>query len=60
MILDRVMARLSHANEGVVLSAVKVVLKNLDKLTNADTLRVITRKLSPPLVTLLNSEPEIQ
>ena len=60
MILDRVVARLSHVNEAVVLSAVKVVLKNMDKLTNADTLRVLTKKLSPPLITLLNSEPEIQ
>jgi AP-1 complex subunit beta-1 len=27
---------------------------------NADAIRALTRKLAPPLVTLLNSEPEIQ
>ncbi|KEP61546.1 UNVERIFIED_CONTAM: beta adaptin protein, putative [Hammondia hammondi] len=59
-VLDRVTARLSHANSAVVLSAIKVVMKLLDKVTNPDVVRAIQRKLCPPLVTLLSAEPEIQ
>lgn len=59
-IIERVTPRLQHANSAVVMSAVKVVLSYLDSVTNADTARSFTRKLAPPLVTLLNSEPETQ
>lgn len=38
----------------------KVVLTYLDSVTNVDTSRSFSRKLAPPLVTLLNSEPETQ
>lgn len=59
-IIERVTPRLQHANSAVVMSAVKVVLRYLDEVTNQDTIRAICKKLAPPLVTLLNSEPEIQ
>jgi AP-1 complex subunit beta-1 len=42
------------------MSAVKVILRYLDEVTNQETVRGITKKLSPPLVTMLNSEPEFQ
>lgn len=59
-IIERVSPRLQHANSAVVLSAVKVILRYLDDITNQDLIRSITKKLAPPLVTLLNSEAEIQ
>ena len=59
-IIERVTPRLQHANSAVVLSAVKIVLSYLDLIGNQDTVRALSRKLAPPLVTLLNSEPEIQ
>jgi AP-1 complex subunit beta-1 len=59
-IIERVSPRLQHANSAVVLSAVKVILRYLDDITNEDLIRTITKKLAPPLVTLLNSEAEIQ
>ena len=59
-IIERVTPRLQHANSAVVMSAVKVVLRYLDEVTNQDTIRAVCKKLAPPLVTLLNSEPEIQ
>lgn len=59
-IIERVSPRLQHANSAVVMSAVKVILKYMDFVTNQETLRALTRKLAPPLVTLLNAEPEIQ
>jgi len=61
-IIERVTPRLQHANSAVVMSAVKVILSYMELMgsANSDTIRNLTRKLAPPLVTLLNSEPEIQ
>ena len=64
-IIERVTPRLQHANAAVVMSAVKVILSYMEIMggaggANADAIRNLTRKLAPPLVTLLNSEPEIQ
>lgn len=61
-IIERVTPRLQHANSAVVMSAVKVILSYMELLgsANTDSIRNLTRKLAPPLVTLLNSEPEIQ
>ena len=42
------------------MSAVKVILGYMGLITNQDSLRALSRKLAPPLVTLLNSEPEVQ
>jgi AP-1 complex subunit beta-1 len=60
-IVERVTPRLQHANCAVVLSAVKVALKQLPLLAgNAELLASLRKKLAPPLVTLLSAEPEIQ
>jgi AP-1 complex subunit beta-1 len=61
-IIERVTPRLQHANSAVVMSAVKVILSYMESMDNqnSDAIRSLTRKLAPPLVTLLNSEPEIQ
>jgi len=59
-IIERVIPRLQHNNSAVVMSAVKVILRYLDQVTNQELVRSVTKKLAPPLVTLLNAEPEIQ
>lgn len=59
-IIERVIPRLQHNNSAVVMSAVKVILRYLDEVTNQEVVRTVTKKLAPPLVTLLNAEPEIQ
>merc|ERR1719316_218695 len=59
-ITDRITARLSHANPAVVLAAIKVVLRSMDFIDNSEVSRTTCKKLNPPLVTLLSSEPEIQ
>ncbi|TPX69947.1 hypothetical protein SpCBS45565_g02124 [Spizellomyces sp. 'palustris'] len=59
-IAERVLPRLQHANASVVLSAVRVLMIYLEFITNDELLKQITRKMAPPLVTLLSSEPEIQ
>lgn len=60
-IVERVTPRLQHANCAVVLSAVKVVLRQLPLLAgNPELLASLRKKLAPPLVTLLSAEPEVQ
>ena len=61
-IIERVTPRLQHANSAVVMSAIKVILSYMELMgsQNSDVIRALTRKLAPPLVTLLNSESEIQ
>ncbi|XP_055383042.1 AP-1 complex subunit beta-1 isoform X1 [Condylostylus longicornis] len=60
-ICERITPRLAHANAAVVLSAVKVLMKLLEMLSSdSDFCTTLTKKLAPPLVTLLSSEPEVQ
>jgi len=60
-ICERVTPRLAHANAAVVLSAVKVLMKFMEKMNHeSDFVTNLTKKLAPPLVTLLSSEPEVQ
>ena len=62
-IIERVSPRLQHANSAVVMSAVKVILKYMDEIStdpNHEMIRGMTKKLAPPLITLLNTEPETQ
>ncbi|CAD5115359.1 DgyrCDS4338 [Dimorphilus gyrociliatus] len=61
MICERVAQRLAHANSAIVLSSVKVIMKLIEVMDQStDQPANFMKKLSPPLVTLLSSEPEIQ
>ena len=60
-ICERITPRLAHANAAVVLSAVKVLMKYMEMMSqDADFVSSLSKKLAPPLVTLLSSEPEVQ
>ncbi|KAJ3676203.1 hypothetical protein LUZ60_003615 [Juncus effusus] len=59
-IVERVTPRLQHANCAVVLSAVKMILLQMEMITSTDVIRNLCKKMAPPLVTLLSAEPEIQ
>uniref|UniRef100_A0A1B6DGS2 AP complex subunit beta n=1 Tax=Clastoptera arizonana TaxID=38151 RepID=A0A1B6DGS2_9HEMI len=60
-ICERITPRLAHANAAVVLSAVKVLMKFMEMLaSDSDFVSTLTKKLAPPLVTLLSSEAEVQ
>ncbi|GJV50920.1 beta-adaptin-like protein C [Tanacetum coccineum] len=59
-IVERVTPRLQHANCAVVLSAVKMILQQMELITSPDVVRNLCKKMAPPLVTLLSAEPEIQ
>ena len=58
--LKRIVPQLSHSNAGVVMSAMKVLIRFMDSLTEPEEIRSITRKLTPAMISLLSSEPEIQ
>jgi AP-1 complex subunit beta-1 len=59
-IAERVVPRLAHANSAVILSAVKIIMRMMNKIKDAEVNKVFSKKLTAPLVTLLNSKPEIQ
>ncbi len=58
-IVERVLPRLQHANPGVLLSAIRVLMIYAAFLPPAEAEKV-WRKTTPPLVTLLSGAPEIQ
>ena len=59
-IIERIIPFVSHSNSGVVLSVIKILIKLLDLVENPETIRTVCKKITPSLVTLLSSEPEIQ
>ena len=59
-ILERVAVQTTHRNAGVVLSAVRVVMKMLDYLEDIELVRNYCRRISPSLITLLSAENEIK
>jgi AP-1 complex subunit beta-1 len=58
-IIERIVPFVSHSNSGVVLTAIKILIKLLDLVQSPDTIRTVCKKITPSLVTLLSSEPEI-
>ncbi|KAJ9474800.1 AP-2 complex subunit beta [Pseudozyma hubeiensis] len=60
ILAERIAVRLQHANSAVVLTATKVILYLMNYIASAEFKESLCRKLSPPLVTLLSSGPEVQ
>ncbi|KAG0675134.1 beta-adaptin [Pichia californica] len=58
-IIEKITPQLQHENPAVVLTSIKVLVKQLDKLPNNEVNNVLGR-LSSPLCSLLVSAPEIQ
>jgi AP-1 complex subunit beta-1 len=59
-IIENIIPRLTHANPAVVMSAIKVILKLLNKVENEEKLKIFYKKLSNSLVTVMNSGHELQ
>ncbi|CCH41143.1 AP-2 complex subunit beta-1 [Wickerhamomyces ciferrii] len=61
-IIERVIPQLQHSNPSVVLSAVKVIIVNVEKIksVNLEEYETILKKLSSPLVSLVSTPPEVQ
>ncbi|KAN0061987.1 hypothetical protein ACQY0O_005982 [Thecaphora frezii] len=60
ILAERIAVRLQHANSAVVLTSTKVILYLMNYIASAEYKENLCRKLSPPLVTLLSSGPEVQ
>jgi AP-1 complex subunit beta-1 len=58
-ICERVVPQFQHVNPSVVLAAVKVVFLHMQGIA-ADQAKQYLRKMAPPLVTLVSSQPEVQ
>ena len=54
------MPRLAHSNPAVLLSSIKVLLKNIDYIKEDTQRNQVIKKLSAPLISLFACEPELQ
>ncbi|KAK3111726.1 beta-adaptin [Teratosphaeriaceae sp. CCFEE 6253] len=59
-ICERVSPQFQHVNPSVVLAAVKVVFIHMQQIENQQLHTTYLKKMSPPLVTLISSQPEVQ
>ena len=59
-VLERVSVQMTHRNSGVVLSAIRVMIKMLDYLDDLDMVRNYSRRISPSLITLLSADNEVK
>jgi AP-1 complex subunit beta-1 len=59
-ICERVVPQFQHANGSVVLAAVQAIMIHMRHVRREDLLKLLVRKMAPPLVTLLSAPPEVQ
>ncbi|KAF2862255.1 Adaptor protein complex beta subunit [Piedraia hortae CBS 480.64] len=59
-ICERVSPQFQHVNPAVVLAAVKVVFLHMQHIGSSQLRATYLKKMSPPLVTLVSSQPEVQ
>lgn len=57
--IARIIPHLAHSNCAVVLSAAKVIIKYMEYVNETEKIRSICRKMAPPLISLMNNDPEI-
>lgn len=57
--IEMVSPQLQHENPAVVLNAIKILIKQIPKLNDTDSQKVLKR-LSAPLCSLMSTSPEIQ
>ncbi|KAK2788599.1 hypothetical protein FQN53_003451 [Emmonsiellopsis sp. PD_33] len=60
LLAERIAPRLSHSNSAVVLTSIRVILYLMNYISDQKQVASLSRKLSPPLVTLLSKGPEVQ
>ena len=59
-VIEGVMPRLSHVNQSVVMSTIKVILKFMDLIDDIDKIKTYCKKLTNSIMSILISYPEIQ
>ncbi|XHG02474.1 hypothetical protein AWENTII_005824 [Aspergillus wentii] len=60
LLAERIAPRLSHSNSAVVLTSIRVILYLMNYIADERHITSLSKKLSPPLVTLLSKPPEVQ
>jgi len=60
LLAERIAPRLSHSNSAVVLTSIRVILYFMNYIADEKQVTAMSKKLSPPLVTLLSKPPEVQ
>ncbi|KAK5037593.1 hypothetical protein LTR13_004752 [Exophiala sideris] len=60
LLAERIASRLSHSNSAVVLTCIRVIMYLMNYIPDHKKVDELSRKLSPPLITLLSKPPEIQ
>lgn len=60
VLAERIAPRLSHSNSAVVLTCIRVILYLMNYIADEKQVSSLSRKLSPPLVTLLSKGSEVQ
>lgn len=58
--VERIVPRLQHSNAAVVLSAVRLIVLLMPQLNSNEKRDFLTKKLGPPLLSLLTAPPEMQ
>jgi len=59
-VIEAVLPRLSHVNQSVVMSAIKVILKFMDLIDDINKIKNYCKKLTNSIMSILISYPEIQ
>ena len=59
-ICERVSPQFQHVNPSVVLAAVKAVFMHVQHIESSQLRQQYIKRMSPPLVTLVSSQPEVQ
>ena len=59
-VIEGVMPRLSHVNQSVVMSAIKVIMKFMDQIDDIEKIKNYCKKLTNSIMSVLISYPEIQ
>ena len=59
-VIENALPRLNHANQSVVMSAIKVILKFMDLIDDINKIKNYCKKLTSSIMTILISYPEVQ
>ena len=59
-VIEGVMPRLSHVNQSVVMSTIKVIMKFMDCIDDIEKIKTYCKKLTNSIMSVLISYPEIQ
>ena len=59
-VIESVLPRLSHVNQSVVMSAIKIILKFMDLIDDINKVKNYCKKLTNSIMSVLMSYPEIQ